>query len=514
MTLATLLEQAGIASVDAATGALEVNGVVYDSRAVRPGDLFVAVSGFTVDGHDYVNAAARNGAVCAVVTRRLNDVSIPQILVTDARSALADLAVALHADPTVALTLVGITGTNGKTTTSYLVESILDAAGHVTGLSGTVETRLAGTPLDLPGDASHRTTPESSDLQALFARMVREGATACVMEVSSHALSLNRVRGCRFDVGVFCNLTPDHLDFHPTMDDYFAAKAQLFADLPPGRAVINVDDPWGRKLAASLSRPVTFGLGHGALVTPLNLEWNRSGIRFALQLDGKRVAIESPLVGLHNVSNLLAAAATGHALGLSPEAIGDGLAAARAVPGRLEPVEAGQPFTVLVDYAHTADALERLLEAMRPLVADRPKALTTEGGRAVPPTVTGGRVLVVCGAGGDRDRSKRQPMGAAAAKGADMIFITADNPRSEDPAAICAEMEKGARAAAPDTPCTVIVDREEAIRAALSEASEGDLVLIAGKGHETEQIIGNRTLPFDDREVARRVLAERFGSNA
>ncbi|MDH4229889.1 MAG: UDP-N-acetylmuramoyl-L-alanyl-D-glutamate--2,6-diaminopimelate ligase [Nitrospirota bacterium] len=510
MRLATLLERARIA-LGGANADLEVGGVVYDSRRVVPGSLFVAITGFATDGHRFLAEAAKRGAVAAVVSRPVDDSPLPLVTVADTRAALADLSGAFHDDPTSLLTLVGITGTNGKTTTTYLVEGILDAAGYTTGVIGTVETRLAGTPLTLEGVAGGRTTPESSDLLALFAHMVGQGASACVMEVSSHALALSRVRGCHFDVAVFTNLTPDHLDFHHTMDEYFEAKSLLFRDLAPERAVINVDDPYGRTLAERLKTPLTFGLTPAATLHPTDLQWDRSGIRFTVRLGEKRLSVESPLVGLHNVHNLLSAIGAAHALGIEPEAIGSGLASARAVPGRLEPVDAGQAFTVLVDYAHTPDAIERLLEAVRPLVADRPRPLTTTAGRAIAPRGPhGGRVLVVFGAGGDRDATKRGPMGAAAARGADRIYITMDNPRSEDPAAICAAIEAGARAAAstPGAEIAVILDRETAIRTALAEARPGDLVLIAGKGHETTQTIGKTVTPFDDREVARRILAE------
>jgi UDP-N-acetylmuramoyl-L-alanyl-D-glutamate--2,6-diaminopimelate ligase len=497
--------------------ALEVTGVAYDSRAVTPGDLFVAIPGLKVDGHDFLSNAATWGAVAAVVERPIPDPPLPLVRVPSSRKALADLACRLHDDPTRVLTLLGVTGTNGKTTTCYLLESILAAAGHVTGLVGTVETRLRGVPLDAPEAVAARTTPEAPDLQALFARMVRDGATAAVMEVSSHALALERVRGCAFDVAVFTNLTPDHLDFHATMERYFAAKRRLFTEYAPGAAAINVDDAWGRRLAADVPGAVTFGVGDGAegpppKVRPTDLTVDADGIRFAVLHEHGEVDVVSPLAGTHNVYNLLSAVAAALALGLPAEAIGQGLAAAPPVPGRLERVEAGQDFTVLVDYAHTPDALERVLAAVRPLVrtgAPAPPPMSGVHGaapQAARPETAPGRLITVVGCGGDRDATKRGPMGAVAAKGSDRVFFTADNPRSESPDTICAVMAEGAKNAG-GAPCTVIVDREEAIARALSEARAGDVVLLAGKGHERVQVLADRTIPFDDRDVARRLLA-------
>jgi len=497
---------------------LDVTGVAYDSRAVTPGNLFVAVPGLKVDGHDFLPNAAAWGAVAAVVEREVPSPPLPVVRVANARKALADLACRFHDDPTGVLTLVGVTGTNGKTTTCYLLESVLAAAGHVPGLVGTVEPRLRGARMEAPEAVAARTTPEAPDLQALFARMVRDGATAAVMEVSSHALALERVRGCAFDAAVFTNLTPDHLDFHTTMERYFAAKRRLFTEYAPGAAAINVDDPWGRRLAADVPGAVTFGVeaepeGPPPRVHPTDLRVDADGIRFVVLHEHGEVAVISPLAGTHNVYNLLGAVAAGLALGLPSEAIGRGLAAAQPVPGRLERVEAGQGFTVLVDYAHTPDALERVLAAVRPLVraGARPAPpLTGVHGAAAPQPARAdgapGRLITVIGCGGDRDRTKRAPMGAAAVKGSDRVFFTADNPRSESPEAICAVMAQGARTAG-GAPFTVIVDRAEAIRAALSEARAGDVVLLAGKGHEQVQVLADRAVPFDDREVARRLLA-------
>jgi len=516
MRLDLLLDATEVAASEA-DPALEVKGVAYNSRTVTPGDLFVAIPGLKVDGHDFLNNAAAWGAVAAVVERAVPAPPLPLVRVPSSRKALADLACRLFDDPTRVVTLVGVTGTNGKTTTCYLLESILAAAGHVTGTVGTVEARLRGARMEAPEAVAARTTPEAPDLQALFARMVRDGATAAVMEVSSHALALERVRGCAFDVGVFTNLTPDHLDFHTTMERYFAAKRRLFTEYAPGAAVINVDDPWGRRLAAEVPGAVTFGVGTGPegpapKVHPTDLAVDVDGVRFAVLHEHGEVAVESPLAGSHNVYNLLCAVATGLALGLSSDVIERGIAAAPPVPGRLERVEAGQGFTLLVDYAHTPDALERVLAAVRPLVrrgAPAPPPLSGPHGAAPAPAraeAPPGRLITVVGCGGDRDATKRAPMGAVAVKGSDRVFFTADNPRSEPPEAICAVMAEGARNAG-GAPFTIVPDRAEAIGRALSEARAGDVVLLAGKGHEKVQVLADRTVPFDDREVARRLLA-------
>jgi len=512
MRLDVLLE--GLAILEASgTLPAEVTGLAYDSRRVGPGDLFVAVPGLKADGHAFVAQAAARGAAAAVVERAVPDAGLPSVRVSSARTVLADLACRFYDHPSALLTVVGITGTNGKTTTGYQVESVLAAAGHVTGLLGTVECRLGGIRLEADEAVRARTTPEAPELQALLARMVRDGATACVMEVSSHALAMERVRGTSFDVAVFTNLTPDHLDFHRSMEHYFAAKRLLFTTYAPGASVINVDDPFGERLAREVPGAVTFGLGEAGdpAVRPRDLTCDADGIRFVVPTPHGEVPVESRLAGTHNVYNLLAAVGVGLALGLPAKAITLGLATALAVPGRLERVEAGQPFTVLVDYAHTPDALERILEAVRPLVRGAAPPEPPLSGRAgAPPRPApqaGGRILTVMGCGGDRDPTKRGPMGAAAAKGSDRVFITSDNPRSEDPAEICAAVAAGARSAG-GASFEVVVDREEAIRRALDEARPGDVVLLAGKGHETVQVIGDTRVPFDDRDVARRLLGK------
>ncbi|MBI5137546.1 MAG: UDP-N-acetylmuramoyl-L-alanyl-D-glutamate--2,6-diaminopimelate ligase [Nitrospirae bacterium] len=509
MTVADLFREASLPAPPTAAGAATASGVTHDSRRVTPGTVFVAIKGQHADGHKFLDQAKEAGAAVAVVERRMLRAPLPTVRVPNSRAALADLSCAFFENPSQVLTLVGITGTNGKTTSAYLVEAVLAAAGHHTALLGTVQTRLDGVAVETPETVAARTTPEAPDLQALLARMVRDGASAGVMEVSSHALALDRVRGCAYDVGVFTNLSQDHLDFHRTMQAYFEAKCRLFEDLCPRAAVINVDDPWGRKLAGRLERALTFGLKgeHSPRLLAHDLELGQDGIRFTVSTERGELGIQSPLVGAYNASNLLAAAGVGLALNLPLETIADGIAHARPVPGRLERVDAGQPFVVLVDYAHTPDALERVLTTVRPLAAQgapRPRlsrrgAVADAGGN--PP----GRVIVVAGCGGDRDASKRAPMGEIACRLADFAIFTADNPRSEDPAAICAAMVRGA-GKAPGATYEVIVDREAAIRKALYLARPGDVVVLAGKGHEQYQVVGETRLPFDDRQVARRLL--------
>jgi UDP-N-acetylmuramoyl-L-alanyl-D-glutamate--2,6-diaminopimelate ligase len=468
-----------------------VEGVQHDSRRVRPRDLFACIRGQRADGHGFIGQAVAAGAAAILVEREgpfPAAGSAPVVRAPNTRAALGPLAARAYGHPSRAVTLVGVTGTNGKTTTTYLVEGILAAAGVRTGVVGTIEYRCGATVFE-----ADRTTPEASDLQALLARMRGLGARAVVMEVSSHALALGRVEGCAFDVGVFTNLTQDHLDFHGTMEDYFAAKALLFRRLAEGgkpapTAVVNADDPWARRLPIPPGvRRIAFGEAPGAEVGPEGMAWSLEGIRGRFRTPAGSIAIESALAGQHNVANLLAATGAALACGVAPEAVARGIAAMRAVPGRLEKVEVGQPFGVVVDYAHTPDALERALATAR--------------------TLARGRVVAVFGCGGDRDRGKRPLMGAAAVRLADLVVITSDNPRSEPPEAILAEIAEGAKKVV-DSPgrYATIVDRREAIEHALRLAEPSDLVLIAGKGHETTQTIGTRTIPFDDRAVSRELL--------
>ncbi|HEY2798199.1 MAG TPA: UDP-N-acetylmuramoyl-L-alanyl-D-glutamate--2,6-diaminopimelate ligase [Thermoanaerobaculia bacterium] len=459
-----------------------------DSRRVRAGDLFVAIRGEKADGLAHAADAIARGAV-AVVSDRPSPagVAAPWIRVPEPRRAMGLLAARLAGDPAERLVLAGVTGTNGKTTTTTLLEAILGRHFGGAGFLGTVGYR---TPKrEVPAD---RTTPESTVIQALLAEMVRDGAKAAAMEVSSHALMLERVAGCRFDVAVFTNLTRDHLDYHGDMESYFAAKRLLFALRKPGAAgVVNADDPYGRRLLAEEPAPM-LGFspsGSPADVMAENAACDLSGTRLDVVHGGGRFALRSPLAGRFNVANLLAAAAAGLALGIAPADIAAAAASVGNVPGRFERVEAGQPYPIVVDYAHTPDALERLLAAVRELT-DR-------------------RILLVFGCGGDRDRGKRAPMGEIAGRMADLAIATSDNPRSERPEAILEEVAVGLRKAGA-TQSLLIPDRREAIGRAigLAEAEAeaapgpGPVVVVAGKGHETVQVIGDEEIPFDDRKIA------------
>jgi UDP-N-acetylmuramoyl-L-alanyl-D-glutamate--2,6-diaminopimelate ligase len=464
-----------------------VAGIVSDSRRVELGDCFVAVPGFKHDARHFATEAVARGAALVVTEGAPLDASVPQVLVPSARRALAHLAAAYHGHPSRTLTLIGITGTNGKTTTSYLVEALLRARGLRTGVIGTIQYVV--------GDerrAAGQTTPEAPELQAMLGEMSRRGVGGVAMEVSSHALALDRVQDLAFDVALFTNLTQDHLDFHGTFEAYAAAKRHLFellADSPKPRrvAVVNADDPAGEGMVRDLGLSVLrFGFSPGAEVRALEHTSALDGIRMMVGTPEGSLSLGSPLIGEHNVLNLLGAVAVGLALGLAPAAIGAALATVDAVPGRFEQVRAGQPFLVIVDYAHTPDALERVLATARKL--------------------TRGRLGVVFGCGGDRDRGKRPLMGAIAARLCDQVWVTSDNPRSEPPEAIIAEIARGIGGAADSRGYATLADRRAAIRAALAWAKAGDTVVIAGKGHEAYQIIGRDVLPFDDREVARRIL--------
>jgi UDP-N-acetylmuramoyl-L-alanyl-D-glutamate--2,6-diaminopimelate ligase len=474
-----------------------VRGVAYDSRRVGAGELFVAIPGFKQDGGRFAADAVGRGAAAVVAEGAdpLPGSATPRIMVPSARLALARLADAYHGHPSRRLTVVGITGTNGKTTTSLLVEALLAEGGRPTGLIGTIEYRVGSAV-----EAASQTTPEALELQALLARMVRAGVGGAAMEVSSHALALSRVDGIEFDVAVFTNLTQDHLDFHRSLEAYRDAKARLFALLagsrkPARAAVVNTDDPAGAAMLAAAAadarvRAITFGLYGEAELRPRRWESGLDGIRLEVVSSRGPIEVVSPLVGEHNVMNLLGAVGVGLALGLEPRRIGLALSGVRTVPGRFERVEAGQPFLVIVDYAHTPDALERVLSTARKLVGP------------------GGRLGVVFGCGGDRDRGKRPIMGAIAARLADRAWVTSDNPRTERPEAILAEIEAGIPPAAAGRHESM-VDRGGAIEAAVRWGREGDVVVIAGKGHETYQVLATRTLDFDDRLVARAALRAR-----
>jgi UDP-N-acetylmuramoyl-L-alanyl-D-glutamate--2,6-diaminopimelate ligase len=467
----------GLASVDVA-------GLEYDSRRIREGYLFFAFPGSRADGRDFARAALERGAV-ALASESAAPVGLEGrwIEVDHGRRALAHAARLFYGKPDEQVALTGITGTNGKTTTGFLIDSVLRAAGFTTALVGTIEYRLAGRVLP-----AVNTTPESLDLIRLLAELRAEGGTHATMEVSSHALELGRVYGLRFHTGVFTNLTRDHLDFHVTMEAYFAAKQKLFAGEggePPAFAVLNRDDSYSRALhIAPETRVFWYGIGPDSDLRALHIVSGSQRLRFDVQYGKQRFAVESPLIGKINVYNILAACGAGISYGLAPEVIARGIASLRAVPGRFERVDEGQPFVVVVDYAHTPDALQNVIAVARGL---NPK-----------------RVITLFGCGGDRDRTKRPLMGQAAAELSDFVVLTSDNPRSEDPLAIMNDALVGIRRV--DKPLVVEPDRAAAIARALNEAREGDLVILAGKGHETYQVLQDKTIPFDDRAVAREVL--------
>jgi UDP-N-acetylmuramoyl-L-alanyl-D-glutamate--2,6-diaminopimelate ligase len=484
----------------------EISSVVYDSRQAVAGSLFVAIRGEATDGNRFVFDAIERGA--SVIASELPAPSSPEwgalgafaaqqaipppvqwVRVADARKALATIGANFHGRPADRLELVGITGTNGKTTTSFLVDSIVRAAGRRTGLFGTIEYR---TPAGIRPATT--TTPESLDLQRFLAEIVHEGGTNAVLEASSHALVLDRLWGCKFAAAVFTNLTRDHLDFHRNMEDYLAAKRRLFEGTgagAPAVGIVNADDPHGKQLVGLAARTITYGLGNGADVAPKKLPSSFLRLDFTAETPGGRIDVRSPLIGRINVYNLLAAVATGVALGFPREAIEAGVRELASVPGRFERINMGQPFLVVVDYAHTDDALKNLLATARDLDPD-------------------GRVITLFGCGGDRDRAKRPLMGEAAGRMSDVVVLSTDNPRGEDPLKIINDAQVGLQR----TPAKVLIepDRERAIELALDQARPGDIVLIAGKGHETKQVLKDRTLELDDREVARRLLRQRgFG---
>jgi UDP-N-acetylmuramoyl-L-alanyl-D-glutamate--2,6-diaminopimelate ligase len=488
MLLNELLRAAGVDAEVRGDPEVGIEGLAYDSRAVEPGSLFFCVTGLKSDGHEFAEQAVEAGAAALVVERPL-DLDAPQVEVKDARAAMAPLAAAFHGDPTAAMTVVGITGTNGKTTTAFLVRELIEAAGSRCGLLGTVQRVVGGAAEEV-----ERTTPEAIDLQATFRRMLDAGDSACVMEVSSHALVLHRADAIRFDAKAFTNLTQDHLDFHTDMEDYFAAKRMLFAGASGvregGVAVVNVDDPYGRRLADELLAGagearalVTFSAaGADADFTATEVSFDTAGAAFRCRTPEGELDVRTGLPGQFNVENALAALATASALGMDVAAAAEALGQAARVPGRFEPIDEGQDFAVLVDYAHTPEALVNVLRAAREL--------------------TEGTLITVFGAGGDRDRAKRPLMGEAAAELSDVPVVTSDNPRSEDPDAIIAEISAGI-----DGEAVVEPDRRAAIALALARAHAGDVVVIAGKGHEQgQEFEDGRKIPFDDRDVAREEL--------
>src|SRR5579872_6823374 len=461
-----------------------IEDLAYDSRRVKKGALFFAFPGARADGRSFAEQAVKAGAIAVV-----SELPAPEgfqgawIEVEHGRQALALAARNFHGRPDERIGVTAITGTNGKTTTSYLVDSIFRAAGNTTALIGTIEYHLGDKVLP-----AVNTTPESLDLYRLLSELEKMGGTFATMEASSHALSLGRIYGMHFHTAVFTNLTRDHLDYHQTMENYFAAKQMLFtgagAPAPPF-AVINRDDPYGPKLMTGPDTKILwYGLGKDATVRARHISSGFEGLHFEVQADGKHFPVQSPLIGRINVYNILAACGVGLSYGLPAETIARGIADCRAVPGRVERVDEGQPFVVVVDYAHTDDALRTVISVARSL---DPR-----------------RVVTLCGCGGDRDRTKRPIMGQVAAELSDMVVLTSDNPKTEDPIDIMNDVLVGLRRK--DTPYLVEPDRATAIRRTIEEARPGDIIILAGKGHETYQVLKDRTIAFDDREVAREVL--------
>jgi len=507
--LLELLEKVDVLEVHG-TRAREIEGICYDSRRCEADFLFVAVAGLKSDGHLFVPEAVRRGAKAVVYEKEIaRHASYTSIRVRDSRRALGVLGKNFFGNPSGALGLVGVTGTNGKTTVTYLLESILREAGHEPGVIGTVNYRWGTTVL-----AASHTTPESFELQRLLAGIREAGVTHVVMEVSSHALELRRVEDCEFDLGIFMNLTRDHLDFHGTMEDYYASKKRFFSDLLSGEKngrrqgrIINIDDPWGRRLAEELGAKglTTFGIDSIAFVQAKEAELSLGEIRAEIETPAGAFPLRAPLSGRFNLYNILAATAAAFHLGIPLSAIQRGIECAKPVPGRLEKIsESGEP-AVFVDYAHSEDALKRVLQNLA--------------------RFRQGRIITVFGCGGDRDRGKRPLMGRAAAEESDLVIVTSDNPRTEDPLAIIGAIEGGIdtsvmkkispgeiRAAGAEKTYTVVADRREAIGLAIGLASPEDIVLIAGKGHEDYQIIGTKTFPFDDRTVGREALDRLRGS--
>ncbi len=468
------------------TEAVEVTGITDDSREAEPGVLFVAVKGEHTDGNDHISEAVKRGAVAVISEKKVTEQQVVGIQVPDAVDALARVSAHFFAYPFKEMTLVGITGTNGKTTTSLLVQSILKESGRPAGLIGTLRYEI--------GEESCQavnTTPNSLRLQSLLHRMVEKKMKACVMEVSSHALALGRVRECRFDARVFTNLTRDHLDFHASMEEYYEAKAKLFQEefaKSGGVSVVNADDPWGERLVRECSGPVmTFGIQKEADFRAVEPENTIDGLVFRIQTPEGEMEISSPLVGVYNIYNILSAVAVGFTLGISIDDIRKGISSVSGIPGRFEKI-AGPGFTVVVDYAHTVDALEKLLQNARQLCD--------------------GRLITIFGCGGDRDRGKRPMMGRVAVELSDRVIVTSDNPRTEDPERITDEILAGIKEPG-QVPVEVIQDRRLAIQTGMKEALEGDMVVVAGKGHEDYQILGEKRIHFDDREEVRHALRER-----
>lgn len=495
MRLANVLE--GIAPVTVSLGSLEIGGISVDSRTVRPGDLFVAIRGERVDGHAFLDAAARAGAATALIEREVSAPPLPCLRVESTTAVLPAVAVRFYGDPSASLTVIGVTGTNGKTTVTYLLESILEAAGKKTAVIGSVNYRLAGEFL-----RAGLTTPFPHELQEVMAAALSAGATHLVMEVSSHSTAQGRIEGVRFDAGLFTNLSHDHLDFHGDMESYFQAKKLFFKEyLPAGGKrtgmAVNADDPHGARLAEEFPGALTFGFSRERTVHPLSSEMSWEGTRLSLSTPVGRIDLRARIIGDYNASNIMAAVCGAILLGIDPGAVREGVERLPAIPGRMEEIQNDRRLHVFVDYAHTPEGLDRLLAALGAL-ADA-------------------RLITVFGCGGNRDRTKRPEMGKVAARRSDVVIVTSDNPRNESPEAILSDIIPGIASEGyleATGPLSwdggyymVIPDRKTAIARALEIARPGDTVAVAGKGHENVQLIGDRRLPLDDRETVRSILA-------
>lgn len=492
-TFQSLLQ--GVKLLDSRGLDFPVTGLHYDSRQVQPGNIFVCIQGYRTDGHQYIQDAASRGALGFVIEK---NVMVPAGLsyarVENSRLALAEMAANFYGHPSRSLSLIGVTGTNGKTTTTHLIEAVLRARGETTGLIGTIWNKIGDKRLPV-----ERTTPESLDLQSILREMAVAGVGSAAMEVSSHALYLDRVAACEFDVGVFTNLTQDHLDFHTNFERYLAAKMRLFEGLGKERtkqrpcyAVVNVDDPAGQEIRKKTAVPViTYGIREQANVKAQNIRLSAAGSSFNVIYDHESIPVTISLPGEFNVYNSLAAISVGLQEGVTVSVLQDALRKIKGVSGRFEPVNEGQNFTVVVDYAHTPDGLENVLHTAR--------------------QITSGRLITVFGCGGDRDAGKRPLMGKISGESSDYSVLTSDNPRTEDPDKIIKQIEDGIREIG-DVHYTIIQDRYEAIRHALHYAREGDFVVIAGKGHETYQNLGDKVIPFDDRQVAKEIITKEICS--
>src|SRR6185436_8143148 len=493
MQLRQLVQQLPSATVEGPLDR-EIVGLAYDSRRVTPGMVFIAIPGQNTDGHEFIGAALDRGATAVICERtRMVPPRATRIRVPDVREAMACAARSYYQHPSAKLRVLGVTGTNGKTTVAFMIRTVLEAAGISTGLLGTVRYEIGDRVIP-----AARTTPESLEVQQMMSQMLKAGCEACVMEVSSHALDQKRVLGVEFDVAIFTNLTRDHLDYHGTMENYFAAKQKLFKALEQGSkkaaAVINIDDAFGARLAGTTKVEVelNFGLRQSARLRATRIELGPEGSRFVVEAPERKFAVRLPLIGRHNIYNALAAVGAGLALKIDVVKLQAALNALPPVPGRLEAVSLGQPFGVYVDYAHTDDALRNVLTTLR--------------------EITKGRLLLAFGCGGNRDMGKRAKMGKIAAELADFTLITSDNPRKEDPAQIAAQIEEGYRTVRNEA-CAVELDRRLAIQQIIGKAERGDIVLIAGKGHETYQEFEDTVVPFDDRIHAHEAL-ERLGTQA